>query len=437
MNSPIQRKSKAKMSNNSTSPHPPPSQKSPHSPNVGQGPMIPPSQGSPGGPQMGPGGPQMGPGGPQMGPGGHQLGPGGQQMGPGGPQMGPGGHQMGPGGHPMGQGGPQMGPGGPPGQNPQENLTALQRAIDSMKEQGLEEDPRYQKLIEMKASRTSEMKHLFTSAQVQQLRFQIMAYRLLARNQPLTPQLAMGVQGKRVDGPPGGPQYNDLRMMPVSMPPSQPQPPQHQAQPMPLQPQQVPQQQAPPPQQQQGHMASHMKQSKLTNIPKPEGVDPLIILQERENRVANNIERRIEELNGSLLATLPDHLRLKAEIELRALKVLNFQRQLRAEVVACARRDTTLETAVNVKAYKRNKRQGLKEARATEKLEKQQKIEAERKKRQKHQEYLNTVLQHCKDFKEYHRNNQARVLRLNKAVMNYHANAEKEQKKEQERWGGE
>lgn len=49
------------------------------------------------------------------------------------------------------------------------------------------------------------------------------------------------------------------------------------------------------------------------------------------------------------------------------------------------------------------------------------------------QEYLSSVLQHCKDFREYHRNNMARVARLNKAVMNYHANAEKEQKKEQER----
>ena len=49
------------------------------------------------------------------------------------------------------------------------------------------------------------------------------------------------------------------------------------------------------------------------------------------------------------------------------------------------RRDTTLETALNSKAYKRSKRQSLREARITEKLEKQQKLEAERKKKQKHQ----------------------------------------------------
>lgn len=59
--------------------------------------------------------------------------------------------------------------------------------------------------------------------------------------------------------------------------------------------------------------------------------------------------------------------------------------QLRQEVVACMRRDTTLETALNFKAYRRGKRQTLREARSTEILEKKQKLEQERKRRQKHQ----------------------------------------------------
>lgn len=165
---------------------------------------------------------------------------------------------------------------------------------------------------------------------------------------------------------------------------------------------------------------------------KPLGIDPITILQERENRMASRIALRMEELSN-LPANMSEDLRIKAQIELRALRVLNFQRQLRSEIVQCGRRDTTLETAINIKSYKRTKRQGLREARATEKLEKQQKLEAERKRRQKHQEFLAAVLQHGKDFKEYHRNNQARLARLNKAIMNYHANAEREQKKEQER----
>lgn len=174
-----------------------------------------------------------------------------------------------------------------------------------------------------------------------------------------------------------------------------------------------------------------MKQ-RFTTVAKPVGIDPITILQERENRMASRIALRMEELSN-LPANMPEDLRIKAQIELRALRVLNFQRQLRSEIVQCGRRDTTLETAINIKSYKRTKRQGLREARATEKLEKQQKLEAERKRRQKHQEFLAAVLQHYKDFKEYHRNNQARLVRVNKAVMNYHANAEREQKKEQER----
>lgn len=65
--------------------------------------------------------------------------------------------------------------------------------------------------------------------------------------------------------------------------------------------------------------------------------------------------------------------------------------KLRQEVVVCMRRDTALETALNAKAYKRSKRQSLREARITEKLEKQQKIEQERKRRQKHQVCSRTV----------------------------------------------
>ena len=127
--------------------------------------------------------------------------------------------------------------------------------------------------------------------------------------------------------------------------------------------------------------------------------------------MATRVAYRIEELSN-LPTTMGEDLRVKAQIELRALRLLNFQRQLRSEVLACTRRDTTLETAVNVKAYKRTKRQGLREAQATEKLEKlerlerlekQQKMEEERRRRQKHQEYLTAVLQHGKDLEEFHR----------------------------------
>ncbi len=165
---------------------------------------------------------------------------------------------------------------------------------------------------------------------------------------------------------------------------------------------------------------------------KPVGLDPITLLTERENRLASRVAHRIDELSNLPVDMAPD-VRQKATLELRALRLLNFQRQLRAEVVACTRRDTTLETAINVKAYKRTKRQGLREARATEKLEKQQRLEAERRRRQKHQEYLNAVLTHGREMMNFHRNNVVKVQKLNKAVLVWHANHEREQKKEQER----
>ncbi|XP_068912003.1 ATP-dependent helicase brm isoform X4 [Tenebrio molitor] len=428
----------------------------------------PPQQGHPSGPPM-----QMQPGGPP--PQGHPAGPHQPHVGPppqGHPGMQPGGppHGMGPGhnmqqgqpypGHPMPMGGhppqgqnpssspgPQgpppgpPGPGGQPGQpgpQGQENLNALQRAIDSMEEKGMQEDPRYSQLLALRA-RTNGSNTIFSPMQMSQLRAQIMAYRLLARNQPLSQQMVNAVQGKRPDGTPQCPTPPSSPFQPQGVL-GQPQP-QVQIQGVKPGPPGGPQQNAtgirpggPTQQNQSGpqQQQTSTKQNRVTTVPKPVGIDPVVILQERENRLASRIAARMEQLTV-LPTNMSEELRIQAQIELRALRCLNFQRQLRSEIIACTRRDTTLETAVNVKAYKRTKRQGLREARATEKLEKQQKLEAERKRRQKHQEFLTSVLQHGKDFKEFHRNNQAKLARLNKAVMNYHANAEREQKKEQER----
>lgn len=340
-----------------------------------------------------------------------------------------------------------------------------------MEEKGLQEDPRYSQLL---AIRANSKQSSLSTPQLEQLRSQIMAYRQLARNQPLAKNLVTLIRGQRPDTPnseqlqspqQAAPQQlqqasiqgqppmmansNQLGQIPPqatpqqapgaqgkpqqppvsvannaamdSMKPSNMQPARPNSQP------QSPRPGAPPGQQQQ-----MPNKNRVTTVAKPQGLDPIIILNERENRMAARIALRMEQLK-SLPTNMPEDMRIQAQIELRALRVLNFQRQLRSEIVQCIRRDTTLETAVNVKAYKRTKRQGLREARATEKLEKQQKLEAERKRRQKHQEFLALVLQHGKDFREYHRNNLAKLGRLNKAIVNYHANAEREQKKEQER----
>ncbi|XP_075062877.1 SWI/SNF-related matrix-associated actin-dependent regulator of chromatin subfamily A member 4 isoform X2 [Mixophyes fleayi] len=349
---------------------------------------------------------------------------------------------------------------------------------------------------------TSRSPTPFNQNQLHQLRAQIMAYKMLARGQPLPDHLQMAVQGKRPmpgmqqqmptlpptaasgTGPvpasgPVPPGYNRPHGMvgpampppgPSGVPPGMPGhppgappkpwpegpmanatapatapqkliPPQPTGRPSPAPPS-VPPAASPvmPPQTQSpGQPAQpppmvqyHSKANRITPIQKPRGLDPVEVLQEREYRLQARISHRIQELEN-LPGSLAGDLRTKATIELKALRLLNFQRQLRQEVVVCMRRDTALETALNSKAYKRSKRQSLREARITEKLEKQQKIEQERKRRQKHQEYLNSILQHAKDFKEFHRSVTGKIQKLTKAVATYHANTEREQKKENER----
>ncbi|XP_057262073.1 probable global transcription activator SNF2L2 isoform X3 [Pezoporus wallicus] len=321
----------------------------------------------------------------------------------------------------------------------------------------------------------------FSPVQLHQLRAQILAYKMLARGQPLPENLQLAVQGKRTlpgiqqqqppnafnrqsgiglhtmsgaatgPGPaPGMPGHtatitpktwtegqapdmsvsNAQQKLPAAPPSGRPSPAPTAAQPAAAMPgPSVPQ---PPPGQPSPIIQLQQKQNRISPIQKPQGLDPVEILQEREYRLQARIAHRIQELEN-LPGSLPPDLRTKATVELKALRLLNFQRQLRQEVVACMRRDTTLETALNSKAYKRSKRQTLREARMTEKLEKQQKIEQERKRRQKHQEYLNSILQHAKDFKEYHRSVAGKIQKLSKAVATWHANTEREQKKETER----
>uniref|UniRef100_A0A8D0DB37 SWI/SNF related BAF chromatin remodeling complex subunit ATPase 2 n=1 Tax=Sander lucioperca TaxID=283035 RepID=A0A8D0DB37_SANLU len=317
----------------------------------------------------------------------------------------------------------------------------------------------------------------FSPVQLQQLRAQILAYKILGRGQPLPENLQLAVQGKRslptmqqqqqqqpqqqtpiaspYNRPPGMP------MAPLGGPQSSPCPtptmqghnqstgpkpwsdgqggenqanaqkhltPVPSGRPSPA----PPQVSAVPPGSRCPPMLQMQKQNRITPIQKPQGLDPVGILQEREYRLQARIAHRIQELE-SLPGSLPPDLRTKATVELKALRLLNFQRQLRQDVVACMRRDTTLETALNSKAYRRSKRQTLREARMTEKLEKQQKLEQEKKRRQKHQEYLNSILQHAKDFKEYHRSVSGKMQKLTRAIATWHTNTEREQKKETER----
>lgn len=166
----------------------------------------------------------------------------------------------------------------------------------------------------------------------------------------------------------------------------------------------------------------------------PSGVDAYSLIQERERQIQSRIQYRIRELEN-----LPSNLsndtgsKLRAMIELKSLKLLEKQKRLRLEIVHALSRGTTLATATDRSSFRRMKKQSLREARQTEKLEKNQRLEREKRERQKHQEFLLSVLNHGRELLNFHKQQQNKSSRLGQAVARFHATAQKEEEKRQQR----
>jgi ATP-dependent helicase STH1/SNF2 len=129
----------------------------------------------------------------------------------------------------------------------------------------------------------------------------------------------------------------------------------------------------------------------------------------------------------------PVSSKIKALIELKALRLLDKQKRLRSEIVSGMKRATMLQTAVSRNDYRRMKKPTLRELRHTEKMERQQRMEREKKERAKQMEYLNGILQHGRDMLAARRALSQKQMKLGRAVLHWHNTVEKEEQKRQER----
>lgn len=76
-------------------------------------------------------------------------------------------------------------------------------------------------------------------------------------------------------------------------------------------------------------MAAYRQINKITPIQKPTGLDPAEMLKERENYIQQKVRYRIGELERLPFAKINDEeIKLKIMIELRALRLLDFQKQV-------------------------------------------------------------------------------------------------------------
>lgn len=150
------------------------------------------------------------------------------------------------------------------------------------------------------------------------------------------------------------------------------------------------------------------------------------MILEREKRLKSRITQRIEQLT---LETQQEDTVISSRIELKGLKLLSFQKELRYDIIQLMNRETTLETALNLRAYKIPKRQTVKDATNTERLEKFHRREVEIKNRQEHDNFLAELMTHTKDFREFHKGIQMRISKLKRDVVQYHDRIEREQKR--------
>lgn len=189
----------------------------------------------------------------------------------------------------------------------------------------------------------------------------------------------------------------------------------------------------------------------------PSGLDPHEIIAERNRFVEARIEQRIGELSnfpssigdGALPSVNPDDEldkqaiakylypsatsrgKLRALIELKGLRVREKQRLLRAQTVERLTHGTLLP--IDRKEFRRFRKPTIRDARATEQLERNQRLDRERRAKQKHLEYLGVICKHGQDLLEANRNKTLKAQRMGKMVQSFHAHAEKEEQKRIER----
>jgi ATP-dependent helicase STH1/SNF2 len=210
------------------------------------------------------------------------------------------------------------------------------------------------------------------------------------------------------------------------------------------------------------HPLEHLKQSSAKQrvlMPTlfPQGLDVLPLLATRRQYIDDRAEQRILELsklssglasvsldgpptsNGTakasskknVLSNPLTHNKLRLLIEQKALGLRRKQRQLRQLVVEKMLHGTVLPT--DRKEFRRIRKPTLRDARSTEAAERKQRLERERRAKQKHLDYLRVICHHGAKIMNDKRNNLSKVQRLGKGIAKFHSETEKEEQKRIER----
>ncbi|CAG8484524.1 14329_t:CDS:10 [Racocetra fulgida] len=158
---------------------------------------------------------------------------------------------------------------------------------------------------------------------------------------------------------------------------------------------------------------SHASRQQRMLIPAimPIGLDPNEIAAERERQIKARVQQRICALEYALEAGLYQSQaeKIKLLIELKGKKVFGKQKKASYH-----------ESQINY-------------LNLGDRLEKQQREDRQRVKKQKHLDRIQSICNHGRDLIQCHRTSQAKQLKFGRAVVSYHSQVEKEEQKRLER----
>ncbi|KAL4942653.1 hypothetical protein BDV06DRAFT_191744 [Aspergillus oleicola] len=177
----------------------------------------------------------------------------------------------------------------------------------------------------------------------------------------------------------------------------------------------------------------------------PSGIDLEQVREEREIALYNRINARKAELaelpvnigawnsSQSDAATGDDALKLKALIEYKMLNLLPKQRQFRKQIQNEMFHYDNLGMTANRASHRRMKKQTLREARITENLEKQQRDARQSREKKKQEGHLEAIRQHGIDLRSAAGEQRARTTKLGRMMIQHHQHMEREEQRRVER----
>lgn len=191
----------------------------------------------------------------------------------------------------------------------------------------------------------------------------------------------------------------------------------------------------------------HASRANRARVPAllPAGLDLEQVREDRETALYNKINARKAELaelpanlgvwdtSRSDAPTGDDSLKLKALIEYKMLNLLPKQRLFRKQIQNEMFHYDNLGMTANRSSHRRMKKQSLREARITEKLEKQQRDARETREKKKQYDHLQAILNHGIELQNAAQQQRNRMHKLGRMMLQHHQHMEREEQKRVER----